>query len=130
MEWKFARSLLYMEYIGEGATLPPPLNIIGAPKAIIRAVFCCSCRDDNDDDDVAEEVEPKPTANGVKQNRPPSTVSEAVDTPESVAIPSTSSAQSFDGASGVSMIMMTMMMIMRRRRRRRRKKKKKRKRMQ
>ena len=114
MEWKFARSLLYMEYIGEGATLPPPLNIIGAPKAIIRAVFCCSCGDD-DDDDVAEEVEQKPTANGVKQNRPPSTVSEAVDTQESVAIPSTSSAQSIDGASGVSMIMMIMMTRRRRR---------------
>ena len=120
MEWKFARSLLYMEYIGEGATLPPPLNIIGAPKAIIRAVFCCSCRDDDDDDDAAEEDEPKPTANGVKQNRPPSTVSEAVDTQESVAIPSTSSAQSIDGASGVSMIMMITMTMRKRRRKRRR----------
>ncbi|KAK7505655.1 hypothetical protein BaRGS_00002926 [Batillaria attramentaria] len=42
VEWKFARSLLYMEYISEGGTLPPPMNVIGAPKAIFRALFC-SC---------------------------------------------------------------------------------------
>ena len=90
-----------MEYIGEGATLPPPLNIIGAPKAIIRAIFCCRCKDDDDD---MEEAEPKPTTNGVKKDRPSTsaTLSAAVDMQESVARPSTSSAPSVDGASGVS----------------------------
>ncbi|XP_076449136.1 short transient receptor potential channel 7-like [Babylonia areolata] len=44
VEWKFARSLLYIEYITDGSTLPPPLNIIGAPKAVFRAIFCqCQC---------------------------------------------------------------------------------------
>lgn len=43
-EWKFARSLLYMDYIGNGGTLPAPLNIIGAPKALLKLIFCsCSC---------------------------------------------------------------------------------------
>jgi hypothetical protein len=45
VEWKFARSLLYMEYIGDGGTLPPPVNILGTPKAVLRAIFCrCDCR--------------------------------------------------------------------------------------
>ena len=33
IEWKFARSKLYMEYIREGATLPVPFNIIPTPKS-------------------------------------------------------------------------------------------------
>ena len=44
VEWKFARSLLYMDYIVEGSTLPVPLNLIHAPKAAVRALLCpCSC---------------------------------------------------------------------------------------
>nr|KAG5713047.1 hypothetical protein BaRGS_021841 [Batillaria attramentaria] len=67
VEWKFARSLLYMEYISEGGTLPPPMNVIGAPKAIFRALFCsCNC---GGDDEEEEEVEPKATRNGVKRER-------------------------------------------------------------
>ena len=36
VEWKFARAQLYMDYIMEGSTLPPPLNIIPSPKSIFR----------------------------------------------------------------------------------------------
>ena len=46
-EWKFARSLLYMDYIGNGGTLPAPLNIIGAPKALFKMIFCrCKSKKD------------------------------------------------------------------------------------
>ena len=33
-EWKFARSKLWMSYFEEGATVPPPFNIIPSPKSI------------------------------------------------------------------------------------------------
>ncbi|XP_054611561.1 short transient receptor potential channel 4-like isoform X2 [Dunckerocampus dactyliophorus] len=32
IEWKFARTKLWMSYFEEGATLPPPFNIIPSPK--------------------------------------------------------------------------------------------------
>jgi hypothetical protein len=32
-EWKFARGKLWIEYFEEGATLPPPFNIIPSPKS-------------------------------------------------------------------------------------------------
>ncbi|UJR22097.1 hypothetical protein I4U23_025163 [Adineta vaga] len=35
VEWKFARSRLYMEYIRDGNTLPVPLNICPTPKTFI-----------------------------------------------------------------------------------------------
>ncbi|KAH9502963.1 Short transient receptor putative channel 3 [Bulinus truncatus] len=35
-EWKFARSLLYMDYIGHGSTLPTPLNLLTIPKVIFK----------------------------------------------------------------------------------------------
>ncbi|XP_053312080.1 short transient receptor potential channel 2-like [Spea bombifrons] len=47
VEWKFARSKLYLSYFREGLTLPVPFNIIPTPKAlfyVIRAIFkflCC-----------------------------------------------------------------------------------------
>ncbi|XP_051877123.1 short transient receptor potential channel 5-like [Pristis pectinata] len=34
IEWKFARTKLWMSYFDEGATLPPPFNIIPSPKSI------------------------------------------------------------------------------------------------
>ncbi|XP_076470184.1 short transient receptor potential channel 7-like [Babylonia areolata] len=72
VEWKFARSLLYMEYIGEGSTLPPPLNILGSPKAVIRAIFCRGCcfrhKEDAQDGQIMMLEEAKPvTSNGVKK---------------------------------------------------------------
>ncbi|XP_031410541.1 short transient receptor potential channel 5 [Meleagris gallopavo] len=33
IEWKFARTKLWMSYFDEGATLPPPFNIIPSPKS-------------------------------------------------------------------------------------------------
>lgn len=33
VEWKFARSKLYLSYFREGLTLPVPFNILPSPKA-------------------------------------------------------------------------------------------------
>lgn len=33
IEWKFARTKLWMSYFEEGGTLPPPFNIIPSPKS-------------------------------------------------------------------------------------------------
>ncbi|CAG5129597.1 unnamed protein product, partial [Candidula unifasciata] len=51
MEWKFARSKLWMGYFDEGSTLPAPFNMIISPKSIYyllmwvkREVCCCFCR--------------------------------------------------------------------------------------
>ncbi|XP_045872612.1 putative short transient receptor potential channel 2-like protein isoform X4 [Meles meles] len=51
VEWKFARSKLYLSYFREGLTLPVPFNILPSPKALfylLRRIFrficcCCSC---------------------------------------------------------------------------------------
>ncbi|KAG8522884.1 Short transient receptor potential channel 2, partial [Galemys pyrenaicus] len=49
VEWKFARSKLYLSYFREGLTLPVPFNILPSPKAIfylLRRIFhfiCCCC---------------------------------------------------------------------------------------
>ncbi|XP_068457141.1 short transient receptor potential channel 2-like [Clinocottus analis] len=51
VEWKFARSKLYLSYFREGLTIPVPFNIIPSPKAvfyILKGIFrkiccCCSC---------------------------------------------------------------------------------------
>ncbi|XP_006870444.1 PREDICTED: short transient receptor potential channel 2-like [Chrysochloris asiatica] len=51
VEWKFARSKLYLSYFREGLTLPVPFNILPSPKSIfylLRRIFrficcCCSC---------------------------------------------------------------------------------------
>ncbi|KAM6158386.1 short transient receptor potential channel 2 [Rhynchocyon petersi] len=51
VEWKFARSKLYLSYFREGLTLPVPFNILPSPKSIfylLRKIFwficcCCSC---------------------------------------------------------------------------------------
>ncbi|KAM7351321.1 transient receptor potential cation channel gamma isoform 2-T2 [Cochliomyia hominivorax] len=46
VEWKFARSKLWISYFEEGGTCPPPFNIIPTPKSIwyafkwCRRVFC------------------------------------------------------------------------------------------
>ncbi|XP_051733961.1 transient receptor potential cation channel subfamily C member 2b [Ctenopharyngodon idella] len=48
VEWKFARSKLYLSYFREGLTMPVPFNIIPSPKAffyllrgIVRRICCC-----------------------------------------------------------------------------------------
>ncbi|ELW71838.1 Short transient receptor potential channel 2 [Tupaia chinensis] len=49
VEWKFARSKLYLSYFREGLTLPVPFNILPSPKAIfyflrrICRFICCCC---------------------------------------------------------------------------------------
>ncbi|KAL0629558.1 Short transient receptor potential channel 2 [Plecturocebus cupreus] len=49
VEWKFARSKLYLSYFREGLTLPVPFNILLSPKAVfyllrrICQVICCCC---------------------------------------------------------------------------------------
>ncbi|XP_038564842.1 short transient receptor potential channel 2-like [Micropterus salmoides] len=50
VEWKFARSKLYLSYFREGLTMPVPFNIIPSPKSvfyILRGIFrricCCTC---------------------------------------------------------------------------------------
>ncbi|XP_048773231.1 short transient receptor potential channel 7-like isoform X2 [Ostrea edulis] len=64
-EWKFSRSLLYMDYIGEGCTLPVPLNILGGPRALINKItkICCRCKsadgiEEPDDNVSASKVDP------------------------------------------------------------------------
>ncbi|KAM3958144.1 transient receptor potential-gamma protein [Aphomia sociella] len=37
VEWKFARSKLWISYFEEGGTAPPPFNVIPSPKSIIYA---------------------------------------------------------------------------------------------
>lgn len=34
VEWKFARTRVWLSYFEEGGTLPPPFNLIPSPKAI------------------------------------------------------------------------------------------------
>lgn len=46
IEWKFARTKLWMSYFEEGGTLPSPFNIIPSPKSVfylfgwIKTHFC------------------------------------------------------------------------------------------
>ncbi|XP_038055091.1 short transient receptor potential channel 4-like [Patiria miniata] len=47
MEWKFARSKLWMSYFDEGETLPVPFNIIPSPKSlyyIFRKIYRLTCK--------------------------------------------------------------------------------------
>ena len=45
IEWRFARTQLFMEYIKEGSTLPVPLNLITRPTIICKLLSqirrCC-----------------------------------------------------------------------------------------
>ena len=36
VEWKFARTRLWMSYFEESATLPPPFNIMPTPKLLLK----------------------------------------------------------------------------------------------
>ncbi|KAF7645533.1 hypothetical protein LDENG_00202600 [Lucifuga dentata] len=38
MEWKFARTKLWMSYFEEGGTLPSPFNIIPSPKSVVYLI--------------------------------------------------------------------------------------------
>ncbi|XP_061454320.1 short transient receptor potential channel 5 [Rhineura floridana] len=54
IEWKFARTKLWMSYFDEGGTLPPPFNIIPSPKSFwylckwIHKQLCPSQDSEND----------------------------------------------------------------------------------
>lgn len=48
IEWKFARSRLFLEYFDDTATLPPPFNIVPSPKSIYYCLHyltkkLCNC---------------------------------------------------------------------------------------
>lgn len=47
-----------MEYIGEGCTLPVPLNILGGPRALINKIAkaCCCCKSADDVRESSDEV--------------------------------------------------------------------------
>ncbi|XP_074496423.1 short transient receptor potential channel 4b [Sebastes fasciatus] len=40
IEWKFARTKLWMSYFEEGGTLPSPFNIIPSPKSVYYLIGC------------------------------------------------------------------------------------------
>uniref|UniRef100_A0A3Q2XVA1 Transient receptor potential cation channel, subfamily C, member 4a n=1 Tax=Hippocampus comes TaxID=109280 RepID=A0A3Q2XVA1_HIPCM len=49
IEWKFARTKLWMSYFEEGATLPPPFNVVPSPKSVwylVRWLRTRVCRGD------------------------------------------------------------------------------------
>ena len=57
IEWKFAVSKLYMEYINQGSTLPVPFNLIPSTKSISRAItgifgMCMRCCRSSSADDI------------------------------------------------------------------------------
>jgi len=54
-----------MDYIGDGASLPVPLNIFGAPSDLLRALLRCCCDTSESDD---EEIEQEMTTTNVIQN--------------------------------------------------------------
>lgn len=37
VEWKFARSKLWISYFEEGGTAPPPFNVVPSPKSALYA---------------------------------------------------------------------------------------------
>ncbi|XP_033754245.1 short transient receptor potential channel 3-like [Pecten maximus] len=75
-EWKFARSTLYMDYIGGGPALPVPLNILAVPRDLIEYIIESCCRksgddDDEDSDDDDDEKNRNPDQNGGMGNGSP-----------------------------------------------------------
>lgn len=48
VEWKFARTKLWLSYFEDGATVPPPFNIIPTPKSAmylfrwLKRKFCAT----------------------------------------------------------------------------------------
>ena len=45
VEWKFARSKLWISYFEEGRTVPPPFNMVPTAKSILRFLKCSLCKD-------------------------------------------------------------------------------------
>lgn len=48
VEWKFARSKLWLSYFDDGKTLPPPFSLVPSPKSffyfIMRMISFAKCR--------------------------------------------------------------------------------------
>lgn len=48
VEWKFARSKLWLSYFDDGKTLPPPFSLVPSPKSfvyfIMRIIAFSKCR--------------------------------------------------------------------------------------
>ncbi|KAG8511224.1 Short transient receptor potential channel 3 [Galemys pyrenaicus] len=48
VEWKFARSKLWLSYFDDGKTLPPPFSLVPSPKSfvylVLRLAGLCRCR--------------------------------------------------------------------------------------
>ncbi|XP_059176496.1 short transient receptor potential channel 6-like [Physella acuta] len=55
-EWKFARSRLYTDYIGNIGVLPVPLNILGAPNCLFQMIFSSHSIPDTLDIDLEGEM--------------------------------------------------------------------------
>uniref|UniRef100_A0A5K3F7S5 Ion_trans domain-containing protein n=2 Tax=Mesocestoides corti TaxID=53468 RepID=A0A5K3F7S5_MESCO len=71
IEWKFARSKLWLGYFDEGSTLPPPLNTIISPKSIWRfskGIFhfltCSASRVSSTESDALTCIRQHPQAQG------------------------------------------------------------------
>ena len=44
VEWKFARSKLWLSYFDNGRTLPPPFSMVPSPKSFLRVIQAVVCR--------------------------------------------------------------------------------------
>ncbi|XP_062332517.1 short transient receptor potential channel 3 [Osmerus eperlanus] len=43
VEWKFARSKLWLSYFDNGRTLPPPFSLVPSPKSFLRVIQAVVC---------------------------------------------------------------------------------------
>lgn len=80
MEWKFARSKLWMGYFDEGSTLPPPFNLVISPKSVyyflrmLKQLFCRCVTHNKHRKPRRKSIEgtiKRPTYNGKKMCNPP-----------------------------------------------------------
>ncbi|KAJ8302753.1 hypothetical protein KUTeg_019149 [Tegillarca granosa] len=65
VEWKFARSKLYMDYIGDEAVLPVPLNILGLARTVIK-LTCCRDDEDKKEAEMDEDSQPETVGSALK----------------------------------------------------------------
>ena len=51
VEWKFARTKLWMNYIDEGGTLPVPFNMVPSPKSLryVHSFLCDLLKSDEEE---------------------------------------------------------------------------------
>lgn len=47
VEWKFARSRLWMSYFEDGDTVPPPFNLVPTMKTFLKLFSCFKCATKN-----------------------------------------------------------------------------------